>query len=140
MIQYISAEVVLIIHSEVIDATGGSHGVRDTHLLASIADKPRNAFGGNDLYVGVFKKAAVYLESVVNYHVFVDGNKRTGIAVCARFLFVNGYELNATNRSVELLALAIAEKKLDVEAIAAWLKEHSEQVPKTKRTLSVKKR
>ncbi len=128
MAQYLSAEIILVMHSEVIDATGGSHGVRDPHLLAAIAEKPRSAFGGNDLYRGVFKKAAVYLESIVNYHVFVDGNKRTGIVACARFLFVNGYELNATNHAVELLALSVATKKRGIEAIAAWLKAHTKKI------------
>ncbi|HEX8947028.1 MAG TPA: type II toxin-antitoxin system death-on-curing family toxin [Candidatus Paceibacterota bacterium] len=135
MTRYLSAEVILVMHSEVIDATGGSHGVRDAHLLAAIADKPRAAFGGKDLYRGVFKKAAVYLESIVNYHVFVDGNKRTGITACARFLFINGYDLAATNREVEMFVLSIVKKGSDDASIAAWLKTHTK-----KRAPSAKKR
>jgi len=128
MTQYLSAEVILVMHSEVVDATGGSHGVRDPHLLAAIAEKPRAAFDGSDLYQGIFKKASVYLEAIVNYHVFVDGNKRTGITACARFLFANGYELHATNRAVELLVLSIATKKRNIEAIAVWLAEHTKKI------------
>ncbi|HEY4522931.1 MAG TPA: type II toxin-antitoxin system death-on-curing family toxin [Candidatus Paceibacterota bacterium] len=125
MIRYISAETILVLHSEVIDATGGSHGVREVGLLAAIAGKPRTTFGGVDLYPDIFTKAAVYLEPIVNYHVFIDGNKRTGITVCARFLFLNGYELTATNPSVETFVLSVATDKLDHTAIALWLKKHT---------------
>lgn len=133
MIRYPSAESILILHSEIIDATGGSHGVRDPHLLASIAEKPRSTFGGRDLYPGIFTKAAVYLEAVVNYHVFIDGNKRTGIIVAGRFLFLNGYELTATDREVEKFVLRVAIEKPEMDKIAAWFKVHSKKIRSTKR-------
>ena len=128
MTQYLSAETILVLHSEIVDATGGSHGVREAGLLAAIADKPRAAFGGTDLYPDVFTKAAVYLESVVNYHVFIDGNKRTGITVCARFLFENNHELTATNREIEEFVLSVATDKKDLAIIAAWLKKHARKI------------
>ena len=127
MIRYVSAETILVLHSEIIDATGGSHGVREGGLLAAIADKPRVTFGGADLYPDIFTKAAVYLESIVNYHVFIDGNKRTGITVCARFLFLNGHEFTATNLSVETFVLSVATDKPDHAAIALWLKKHTKK-------------
>ncbi|OGG48631.1 hypothetical protein A3G63_00435 [Candidatus Kaiserbacteria bacterium RIFCSPLOWO2_12_FULL_52_8] len=130
MIRYLTAESILVIHSEVIDATGGSHGVRDPHLLAAAANKPRATFGGRDLYPDLFIKAAVYLEAVVNYHVFVDGNKRTGIAACARFLFVNGHVLTATNKAVETFVLSVTTDKIEAAVIATWLKSHSRNAKK----------
>ncbi|MBA3789547.1 type II toxin-antitoxin system death-on-curing family toxin [Patescibacteria group bacterium] len=128
MIRYLSAESILVLHSELIDATGGSHGVRDAHLLASLAEKPRAVFTRKDLYQGIFIKAAVYLESVVNYHVFIDGNKRTGITACARFLFLNGYELTATNRAVVQFVLRVAIDTREIKTIAVWLKSHSRKI------------
>jgi len=125
--QYLSAETILVLHSEVIDATSGLHGVRDVGLLAAIVDKPKASFGGNDLYQGVFIKAAVYLESIVNYHVFIDGNKRTGITACARFLYKNGYNLSATNKEVEKFVLSVAAEKIEIPAIVAWLKKHTKK-------------
>lgn len=125
MTTYLSAQTILVLHSEVVDATGGSHGVRDVGLLAAIVDKPKAAFGGNDLYPDTFTKAAVYLESIVNYHVFIDGNKRTGIIVCARFLYQNGYTLSSTNKEVEKFVLSVAAEKIDIQTIVVWLKKHS---------------
>ena len=126
--QYLSAEDILVIHSEIIDKTGGIHGVRDVGLLASIAEKPKSKFGGKELYKGIFQKCATCLESLISYHVFVDGNKRTGVAAAARFLFVNGYELNSTNKSLEMFVLKIATEKPDLAAISVWLKKHSRKI------------
>jgi death-on-curing protein len=128
MTRYLSAETILVLHSEVVDATGGSHGVREVGLLAAISDKPRAAFGGVDLYPNVFTKAAVYLESIVNYHVFIDGNKRTGITVCARFLYENNHELTATNRQVEEFVLSVATEKKDIGIVVEWLKKHTQKI------------
>lgn len=140
MTQYLSAETILVLHSEIIDATGGSHGVRDVSLLAAIANKPKATFGGNDLYPDVFIKASVYLESIVNYHVFIDGNKRTGITACSRFLYQNGYDLKATNKDVEKFVLSVAAEKIDIQTIVAWLKKNTKKIRMTKPSEKRKKR
>ena len=123
--RYLSGEEVLVLHSEIIEKTGGFHGVREVGLFLSILEKPKARFGGKELYKGVFVKAAVYCEAFARYHVFVDGNKRTAIAATARFLHLNGFELVASNRDVEDFALRLVEKKLEIKTISAWLKKHS---------------
>ncbi|MBI2086805.1 MAG: type II toxin-antitoxin system death-on-curing family toxin [Candidatus Zambryskibacteria bacterium] len=128
--KYLKAEDILVIHSEVIDETGGLHGIRDVSLFLSIIKKSQSRFGGKDLYKGVFKKAAVYLESFVQYHIFLDGNKRTGAISAARFLYVNGYELSATNKDLENFVIQVVVKKLDLNIITAWLKKHSRKLKK----------
>jgi prophage maintenance system killer protein len=40
-------------------------------------------------------------------------------------LLLNGVALEATNKQLEDFAVEVATKGLSVEAIAAWLKEHS---------------
>ena len=128
--KYLTAEEILVIHSEIIDETGGMHGVRDTGLLMSIAEKPKLKFDDKELYEGVFKKAAVFLESLVQYHVFIDGNKRTGAVSTARFLFINEYELIATNKELENFIIKVVVSKLDLNAISAWFKKHSRKLKK----------
>ena len=114
-------------HALVIDETGGSHGVRDVGLLASIVHRPQARFGGKELHKGVHTKAAMLLEAIINYHVFVDGNKRTGLISTARFLALNSYDLVASNAELERVALVVATKKMSVKEIAAWLKKHSQK-------------
>ena len=126
--KYLKAEDILVIHSEVIDETGGTHGVRDIGLLMSIAEKPKAKFGGKELYKGIFIKASVCLESLVQYHVFIDGNKRTGAMSAARFLFINKYEIIATNKELETFVIKVAVDKLDLETISTWLKKHTRKI------------
>jgi len=127
MTRYLTAEEVLAIHSLVVEATGGSHGLRDVGLLASIVARPQAGFGGKDLHQDVFTKAAVFAEAITNYHVFIDGNKRTAFVAMARFLVINGYQIIATNEEVEEAMLAVAEKRMNEAKLAAWLKKHSKR-------------
>lgn len=115
-------------HAFVVDEAGGSHGVRDTHLLQSIAHKPVASFGGNDLYADVFTKAAVLLEAIANYRVFVDGNKRTSLIAAARFLRINRYVFTASNKAAEDTIISVATKEMDAAALAAWLKQNSKKL------------
>ena len=94
----------------------------------SIVEKPKSKFGGKELYKRIFKKAAAYLESFVQYHTFTDGNKRTGAVSAARFLFINGYELTATNKELENFVMKIAVEKLESDTIASWLKKNSRKL------------
>lgn len=127
---YLDGEELLRLHKIVVDFAGGSHGVRDAHLLASILEKPRLEFGGENLYSTVWEKAACYLESLAKFHVFVDGNKRTAIIATSRFLQLNGYTLRATNNELEVFIIRVIDKKLTVPAIAVWLQKHAEKEEK----------
>lgn len=124
---YLKAKELLVIHSEIIDQTGGTHGVRDIGLLQSIIEKPKGRFGRKELYKGIFLKGATYLQSLVQYHVFIDGNKRTAIGATARFLFLNEYQLDASNKAIEKFVLKIAVKKFELQIIARWLKNHAKK-------------
>jgi len=128
--RYLAAEEILAIHARIIDATAGLHGVRDAHLLESLAERPKMQFGGNDLYKTIFDKAAAYFESCAYHHVFTDGNKRTAIALAARFLFMHGYEFRATNDEIEKFVLRAVEKKYAHEEIVQWLRAHSKKFRK----------
>lgn len=122
--QYVTPEEILILHARVLDATGGIHGIRDVGLLTSVCRRPQASFGGKEQFASLFEKAAVYLDGLARYHVFLDGNKRTAVVSCARFLFVNGYELTATNKEVERYVLFLVNKKPEIPEIARWMKHH----------------
>ena len=72
--KYLTPQEIIVVHAQVVDETGGLHGIRDMGLLLSLIERPKTSFGGSESYRGVFTKAAVYLESLATYHVFVDGN------------------------------------------------------------------
>ena len=123
--RYLTPEQVLFIHARLIAETGGEGGIRDLGLLQSSVSPPQAVFEGNELYPGLHQKAAALLESLVNNHPFVDGNKRTGITSAAMFLMINNYSLTASNRELESFVLSIASGKQTLESITEWLISHS---------------
>jgi death-on-curing protein len=122
---YLTAEQVLFIHYRLVSETGGEHGVRDLGLVESAVARPGTTFDGQELYPDVFEKAAALMESLVNNHPFVDGNKRTGIACAVLFLQQNGVLFSAKNADLEKFTLRVASSKAGRAEIAQWLKKHS---------------
>lgn len=122
---YLTAEQVLFIHYRLISETGGKHGVRDLGLLESAVARPRATFDNQELYTNIFEKAAALMESLVNNHPFVDGNKRAGIACTVLFLRQNGIAFTAKNSDLEKFTLRVASTRVKLMEIAKWLKNHS---------------
>lgn len=125
--RYLTPEQVLFVHARLIAEIGGEHGIRDLELLQSAVARPQAVFDGNELYSDIYHKAAALLESLINNHPFVDGNKRTGITATAMFLRINGHLLSTSNEEVVSFVLSIASGNQSVGAIAEWLKSHSER-------------
>ncbi|MDD5726479.1 MAG: type II toxin-antitoxin system death-on-curing family toxin [Patescibacteria group bacterium] len=124
-VRYLTAEEMAAIQQMLLEETGGAKGIRDFGLLFSLAEKPKTSFGGSELYPGIFMKAAVLLEALVNYHVFADGNKRTAFISAAIFLRVNGYYLRVKESQGLNFMLAVANKRKKLPDIAHWLKTYS---------------
>ena len=84
---------VRLLHQQLIEASGGSPGLRDEGLLESALSAPFQSFAGTSAYPSLQQKAARLGYGLVKNHPFVDGNKRTGAHVMLVFLAVNGVEL-----------------------------------------------
>ena len=54
----LSKELVMMLHQEFIEETGGSHGVKDESLLESALSAPFQSYQHQDLYPSVYQKAA----------------------------------------------------------------------------------
>lgn len=122
---FLTAEQALFIHSRLIVETGGAHGLRDLGLLQSAIARPQTTFDGREMYPSLFEKAAALLDSLVNNHPFVDGNKRTGIVCVGMFLRLNGRELSASQSNLEDFTMRVANSHLDIEQISQWLENNS---------------
>lgn len=118
----ISLEEAFAIHAVLIDATGGSHGVRDRGGLEAALARPFATFGGQDLYPEPIAKAAALLESIVKNHPFVDGNKRAGYTLARLLLITYDRDLKATDEEEYDLVIQVATGQIDVEAIATWMR------------------
>jgi death-on-curing protein len=125
---YLTPEQVLFIHSRLVSATGGSHGLRDLGLLESAVARPQATFDGKDLYLDQFTKAAALMDSLINNHPFVDGNKRTGITAAGLFLRINGWKLTASPKKLESITLRVATGGKEIADLADWLRNNTVSV------------
>lgn len=125
---YLTVEQLLLVHSMVLDETGGRHGLRDRGRLESAFAAPQQQAFGRELYPTAFNKAAVYARAVIMDHPFVDGNKRTGMTAAFVFLENSGWASTVESGAIEQFALRIARERLTIAAIAAWLKRWSRKI------------
>ena len=92
--------------------------IRDLGLLSSAAARPQATAFGQDAYADVVTKAAALLQSIVNNHALVDGNKRLGWLATAVFLELNGlYASNLPNDDVYDIVMWIAQTNPAIEEI-----------------------
>ena len=115
------------IHKILIEAFGGSHGIRDMASLDSALARPFQTFGKDDLYPTPIHKAAALIESLLINHPFVDGNKRTGYVLMRIFLINNGLDINTTQEDKYIFVINIASGKTKFEEILDWLTKHVEE-------------
>lgn len=125
--KYLTEAQILLIHSIIIDETGGMHGIRDRRALLSLENAPRQKIFGKELYLSMFEKAAIYARDIIMNHPFLDGNKRTGMASAAVFLEHNGHVLEAREGEIEAFAVRIIRERLEIRNIAAWLKKRAKK-------------
>lgn len=106
---------------------GERRPIRDAGLLAAAVARPRTTLGGEDAYPDVWTKAAALLDSLVNSHPLVDGNKRLGWLATAVFLELNDASVaQAPNDAVYELVMGVAGGSADLEAIGQALQHLSE--------------
>ena len=95
------------LHDWIIDKSGGLTGINNLGLLESPLEHIQN-----DLYYPEFEDKLTHLVFSVNKsHAFVDGNKRSSIALGSYFLELNGYNY------------AVKKFELAMENIAVWVAE-----------------
>lgn len=123
--EFISLEEVIAIHERMLEIGGGREGISDFTLLHSAVERPKAYFAGKPLYADIYLQAAALIQSLIKNHPFSDGNKRTGYFSAMRFLRLNGIELIAQKKEIIDFTIKVDVKKLNIEDIAMWLKNHS---------------
>lgn len=116
---WLSAADILALHALQIEENGGDPGMRDARRLESAAQRPRNLHAYGEPSLG--EMAAAYTAGIVQGHPFVDGNKRTGFAAAAVFLFMNDRPLVASEAEATIQVLGLAAGEISEAAFARWL-------------------
>jgi len=115
--EYLTTADALFFHEELIKRYGGSHGIRDLGALESALHRPQTGY-----YNSVVQEAAALLESLVQNHPFVDGNKRVAFAVMDVYLRINGYRITADSESIYTTMVTFMEQRqFDMVHLVPWL-------------------
>jgi len=110
---YFDAGHAIKVHDWIIEHTGGRAGNNNVDLL----DGPLAHIQNDDYYPAMEDKLSHLVFSINKSHAFVDGNKRSSIALGAYFLELNGYEYCIQDfvQRMENIAVWIADNIINKE-------------------------
>ena len=120
----LSKRQIILLHSQLIKATGGSYEIRDEGLLDSAINIPFQSFSKKELFPTIEEKAARLCYGLVKNHAFIDGNKRIGAHSMLIFLMINNYELEYTQEELYTIILDVASGNKDYNDIQQWILAH----------------
>ena len=121
---WISAEDVILIHSRVIEGSGGLDGLRDRDGLEAAVAAPMQTFDGTELYPTDIEKIARLGFGLASNHAFVDGNKRIGAMMTQLLLKWNGYDLTLRSGELADMFIAIADGTAKEKDLLDWIHGH----------------
>jgi death-on-curing protein len=124
MMRYISIEEVEELHEELVDQTGGLHGIRDRGLMESAVVQPLQQFQGVDLYPDIVAKSAALGFFLIKNHTFLDGNKRIGLAAMQTVLLRNRFEIRVSDDELTETILGVAAGECSLQDFTEWLRNH----------------
>ena len=123
---WVSADDVIMIHSRIIQATGGIDGLRDRPGLEAAIAAPLQSFGGQDLFPTDVEKIARLGYGLASNHAFLDGNKRIGAMMVQLLLKWNGYRLRLEQGELADMFIAIADGTKNGNDLLQWVRTHIE--------------
>ena len=122
---WVTAEDVILIHSRIIQTTGGIEGLRDRAGLEAAIAAPLQSFGGEDLFPSDIEKIARIGFGLASNHAFLDGNKRIGAMMTQLLLKWNGYQLRLKKGELADMFIAIADGTSNEQDLLNWIQEHT---------------
>lgn len=124
---WLTEQMVLAIHEDLISQYGGLSGVRDLALLEASLARPRHKFSYHP-EASLLELAAAYGFALCKNHPFVDGNKRTAFMATYVFLGLNAYSFNAPEPEIVLVMESLASGEIDENALQVWLAKYADQL------------
>jgi death-on-curing protein len=119
MTEYVTTADALFFHKQLIERYGGATGIRDGGALESALHRPQTGY-----YDTIIHEAAALVESLVQNHPFIDGNKRVAFAVVDVFLRINCYKITADSVDIYNHMLNLFEThSFDLEHLVPWLQK-----------------
>lgn len=120
----LSKDQVKLLHTDLIQQTGGTDGIWDEGLLDSALNAPFQGFDGIEAFPSIQQKAARLGFGLVRNHPFLDGNKRIGAHVMLVFLALNHIELEYTQTELSDVILKVAAGEYGYDQLLQWIILH----------------
>lgn len=118
--EYLTVVELLTIHDELIDEFGGSSRIRDMGALEAAVFRPQTGY-----YDDAIAEAAALMESIIQSHPFLDGNKRSGFAAADLHLRLNGWVFSGDpDDAAEVIVALISDGRLDRAELDKLLREN----------------
>ena len=115
---------LLLLHEQLLNETGGTHGLRDDGMLESALSAPFQEFQSFSPYPTIQQKAARLGYGLVMNHPFIDGNKRIGAHAMLTLLVLNGIELKYTQEELSEVILDLAAGIRKYDDLLQWILNH----------------
>ncbi|MBR4895192.1 MAG: type II toxin-antitoxin system death-on-curing family toxin [Clostridia bacterium] len=121
----LSERQIVLMHEQLIRATGGADGIRDEGLLEAAVFAPYQTLGDTELFPSIEEKAARLGFGLVKNHAFTDGNKRIGAHAMLVFLALNGVDVTYTQKELSDIILQIASGEREYADLLLWIRTHT---------------
>jgi len=124
---YPTIEQIIDVNRQMIKTSGGSFTPPDNfhnrNSLEYILDAIANPIFKQFLYPSLLEKAAALAYEIISCHVFLDGNKRTGIHIAWEFLRSNNMPI-FLDSTIENLAINLANGTATRDDLLLWLRDN----------------
>ncbi|WP_031539831.1 MULTISPECIES: type II toxin-antitoxin system death-on-curing family toxin [unclassified Bacillus (in: firmicutes)] len=131
MVRYLHQKELILINAMLIKrySPGEQMGVKDTALLDSAINRPKQSAFGEEAYPTIWLKAAALYSSIAQNHAFHNANKRTAFAAMKQFLWVNSYQFVAPQKEAEDFTVELVATKppMDIQEVAKWIEKHAKE-------------
>jgi prophage maintenance system killer protein len=81
-------------------------GIRQEGILDAIIERPDLTLYGKEFYPDIYLKSASITEGIIRLHPFIDGNKRTGAANWAPWVFDKVKSLLSARANITSLSVS----------------------------------
>ena len=127
MVVTLSERMLRILHASVVARYPEDTlpGYMSKSMIGGCMDYAMTFVYGYEPYPDAITKASALLHSIVTFHPFMDGNKRTALLATFFFLHFNGYAFTITEEAVQLTRQIAMGKIKKVGPVARWLSQHT---------------
>ena len=127
-LKYLTVDDIL----EVAEDQVGRYQLLNENQLHYLVQIVSEKIGDTELFPTLAQKAAVYAHHIITRHIFLDGNKRTGMHCAFLFFELNGFfHPDGIDDSIVELGLKIADGTIDdinviADQLQSWLEQQTD--------------